>query len=61
MISTTTKPKSKVELIRAIQHLYNPKIEVIEVMSDQTFKQVSTKVDALRKRGNVSVVIIQDL
>lgn len=60
MISTTTTPKNKVELIRAIQGLYNPKIEVVEVTNDQSYRQATKKLDTMRKKGNLSIVLISD-
>ena len=59
MISTTKTPKNKSELITSLQKLYNPKIEVIEVSDDSTYRQSIKQIDTLKRLGNVSVVLIQ--
>ena len=59
VISTTKTPKNKSELITSLNKLYNPKIEVVEVSDDSTYRQSIKQLDTLKRRGNVSVVLIQ--
>ena len=59
VISTTQTPKNKSELITSLNKLYNPKIEVVEVNDDSSYRQSIKQLDTFKRRGNVSVVLIQ--
>lgn len=60
MISSMRSPTSKVELIRSIQKLYNPKISVVEVMEKNDIGTLRRPIEDLLKKGNVSVILVSD-
>lgn len=60
MISFQTAPRNKNELIKSIQNLSNPAIEVIEVLDRNQKLQVSKSFDANIMKGPFSVIILRE-
>lgn len=59
-LGKVVQPKNKVELIRAIQSLYNPKIETIDVYDLNDEKLISKRIKELSKKGGLSVILVSD-
>lgn len=60
MISFVKVPKSKQELLAAIQRLRKPEIDVVEALSAEDRKEVLKRFDAQMKHGAVSVIMIRE-
>lgn len=60
MLTEQVKPKNKNDLVRAIQRLYNPKIEVVEVNHQRDAERVLKEIKQSLNKGSVSVVILTD-
>ena len=60
MITSRTYPRTKAELIRAIQSLINPKFKVIEVFSNADQAQVDRVMKEWKNIGPYSVVLIKE-
>ena len=60
MISSMKTPTNKVELIRSIQKLYNPKISVVEVLGKNDINSLKRPIEDLLRKGNVSVILVSD-
>jgi hypothetical protein len=60
MISSMKSPTNKVELIRSIQGLYNPKISVVEVLEKNDINSLKRPIEDLLRKGNVSVILVSD-
>jgi hypothetical protein len=59
-LGKVVQPKNKVELIRSIQSLYNPKIETIDVYDLNDEKLISKRIKELSKKGGLSVILVSD-
>ena len=59
-LGTTKQPSNKVELIRSIQKLYNPKIVCFDVTDDKVKSDVTKRLNDLSKKGGLSVILISD-
>jgi ABC-type multidrug transport system fused ATPase/permease subunit len=59
MINKQTTPKTKSELVSAIQRLTNPKFEVIEIVDESSYRQGVRSLDTFKRRGSVSIILIQ--
>ena len=59
MISSTVTP-SKIELIKKIQSLKNPNIEVIEVFQKSDKVLINRKLDHLINKGHFSIIIVKE-
>ena len=60
MISLQTAPRNKNELIKSIQQLNNPVIEVIEVLDRNQKSQITKSFDAHIMKGPFSVIILRE-
>lgn len=60
MIASRTYPKTKAELIRAIQILINPKFKVVEVFSNADQTQVDQCMKDWKNIGPYSVIFIKE-
>lgn len=60
MISFQTAPRNKNELIKSIQQLSNPVIEVIEVLDKNQKPQITKSFDANIMKGSFSVIILRE-
>ena len=54
------KPPSKIELVKSIQSLKQPKIEVVEVIERKDKSKVSYLFDRMMMKGNFSVIFIKE-
>lgn len=59
-LGKVVQPKNKVELIRSIQSLYNPKIETIDVYDSNDEKLLCKRIKELSKKGGLSVILVSD-
>lgn len=59
MISNIIKP-SKSELLRNIQSLKNPTIEVIEVLERGDKLKLNSLFDMMLRKGNFSIILIRE-
>ena len=59
MISNIIKP-SKSELLRNIQSLKNPNIEVIEVLERGDKLKLNSLFDMMLRKGNFSIILIRE-
>ena len=59
MISTIKKP-TKTELIKNIQNLKNPNIEVFEVFKKSDKVLINQKLDRLINKGHFSIIIVKE-
>lgn len=60
MINVDEVSLTKHETIRAIQHLYNPKILAFYGINDKSSKKCGDLINRMRKTGSVTVIIIKD-
>lgn len=60
MISFQKAPRNKNELIKSIQQLSNPVIEVIEVLDKNQKSQITKSFDANIMKGSFSVIILRE-
>ena len=59
MLSITKQP-SKTELVKNIQILKTPKIQVIEVMSKKDRTYVIAQFNQMISKGNFSIIFVQE-
>jgi len=59
LISSTVTP-SKSELIKNIQSLRNPQIEVFEVFKKSDKVLINQKLDRLINKGHFSIIIVKE-
>ena len=60
MLSKLTAPKSKSELIKSIQSISNPKIEVIDVLNKSDKQKLNQHFDKMIVNGHFSIVFIKE-
>jgi len=60
MLSKLTTPKSKSELIKSIQSIPNPKIEVIDVFDRSDKQKLNQHFDKMIVKGHFSVILIKE-
>ena len=60
MLSKITTPKTKSELIKSIQTLKNPKIDVLEVWDKADKPKFNQQFDKTITKGNFSVIFLKD-
>lgn len=60
MLGKNVTPSTKVDLIRSIQQLYNPKIETIDVLTESDKKLIEKRIKELSRKGGLSVILISD-
>ena len=60
MLSAMKHPKTKSELIRSVQQLYNPKFVVLEITGKDQIKDVTKSANDLVKKGPISIILISD-
>lgn len=59
-LGKVVSPKNKIELIRSIQTLYNPKIETFDVYDMSDERVISKRIKELSKKGGLSVILVSD-
>ena len=59
-LGKVVSPKNKIELIRSIQSLYNPKIETFDVYEMNDERVISKRIKELSKKGGLSVILVSD-
>ena len=59
MLSKLTTPKSKSELIKSIQSIPNPKIEVIDVFDRSDKQKLNQHFDKMIVKGHFSVIFLR--
>lgn len=57
---SNVKPPSKIELVKNIQSLRSPKIEVIEVFGRGDKSKLNSAFDKLITKGNFTVIFIRE-
>ena len=60
MLSKLTTPKSKSELIKSIQSIANPKIEVVDVFSRSDKQKLNRHFDKMIVNGHFSIIFIKE-
>mgnify|MGYP006102272719 CR=1 FL=1 len=60
MLSKLTTPKSKSQLIKSIQSLKNPQIEVIEVFDRTDKTKLNQQFDKMISKGNFTVIFLKE-
>jgi hypothetical protein len=60
MLQTVKPPKNKIELIRSIQTLYNPKIETFDILDRSMIDEVIKRIKSNKDKKGFSVVLILD-
>jgi len=60
MLGKITNPNSKHQLIKSIQQLTNPKIEVVEVLDRGDKTKINQLFDRRIVRGNFTIIFIQE-
>jgi hypothetical protein len=60
MLQTVKSPKNKIELIRSIQTLYNPKIETFDILDRSMIDEVIKRIKSNKDKKGFSVVLILD-
>ena len=60
MLSKLTTPKSKSELIKSIQSIPNPKIEVIDVFDRSDKQKLNQLFDKMIVKGHFSIIFIKE-
>ena len=59
MLSKITIPKTKSELLKSIQNLRNPKIEVLEVWDRSDKTKLNQQFDKMIVKGHFSVIFLR--
>lgn len=59
MLGKITTPKSKSELLKSIQILRNPKIEVLEVWDRSDKTKLNQQLDKMIVKGHFSVIFLR--
>jgi len=54
------KPPTKLELIKNLQSLKSPQIEVLEVMSRSDKIKLTTQFDKMISKGNFSIIFVRE-
>lgn len=60
MLQTVKSPKNKIDLIRSIQTLYNPKIETFDILDRSMIDEVIKRIKSNKDKKGFSVVLILD-
>ena len=60
MLQTVKSPKNKIDLIRSIQTLYNPKIETFDILDRTMIDEVIKRIRSNKDKKGFSVVLILD-
>jgi len=60
MLHTVKSPKNKIDLIRSIQTLYNPKIETFDILDRSMIDEVIKRIKSNKDKKGFSVVLILD-
>lgn len=60
MLQTVKSPKTKVDLIRSIQSLYNPKIETFDILDKSMIDDVIKRIKSHKDKKGLSIVLILD-
>ena len=60
MIGKITTPNTKQQLIKSIQQLTNPKIEVMEVLSRSEKTKLTQLFDREISKGNFTIIFIRN-
>lgn len=60
MLSKIKTPSTKIELIKSIQSLKQPEIEVMEVLDRGDKSKLTQLFDRKVSRGNFSIIFIRD-
>ena len=60
MLQTVKSPKTKIDLIRSIQTLYNPKIETFDILDRSMIDEVIKRIKSNKDKKGFSVVLILD-
>jgi len=60
MLSKLTTPKSKSELIKSLQSIPNPKIEVVDVFDRSDKGKLNQHFDTMIVKGHFSIVFIKE-
>ena len=60
MLQTVKSPKNKIDLIRSIQTLYNPKIETFDILDRTMIDEVIKRIKSNKDKKGFSVVLILD-
>ena len=59
MLSKITIPKTKSELLKSIQNLRNPRIEVLEVWDRSDKIKLNQQIDKMIVKGHFSVIFLR--
>ena len=59
MLSKITTPKTKSELLKSIQIVRNPKIEVLEVWDRSDKTKLNQQLDKMIVKGHFSVIFLR--
>ena len=54
------KPPTKLELIKNLQSLKSPQIEVLEVMGRSDKNKLTTQFDKMISKGNFSIIFVRE-
>lgn len=60
MLQTIKSPKTKIDLIRSIQTLYNPKIETFDILNKSMIDDVIKRIRSHKDKKGLSVILILD-
>ena len=60
MLSKLTTPKSKSQLIKSIQSIPNPKIEVVDVFDRSDKQKLNQYFDKMIVKGHFSIIFIKE-
>lgn len=60
MLGTVIQPKNKSDLIKSLQSMNNPKIEVVDINSRSDKTKVTQTFDKMSVKGSFSVIFIKE-
>ena len=60
MLGTVIQPKNKSDLIKSLQSMNNPKIEVVDINSRSDKTKVTQTFDKMIFKGSFSVIFIKE-
>ena len=60
MLGTVIQPKNKSDLIKSLQSMTNPKIEVVDINSRSDKTKVTQTFDKMGVKGSFSVIFIKE-
>ena len=60
MLGTVIQPKNKSDLIKSLQSMTNPKIEVVDIISRSDKTKVTKTFDKMIVKGSFSVIFIKE-